>query len=132
MTWRSSSGRASHSANVDEQEQEEKALELTLQVWDEDEGEAADFLGELKFDAQALLDMARERLNLVRSLNERSSLFASVGRYTSKYSSANTHFETRQCEARRGGSDTHSQHDTQCYSRRWGTARQTRDYTLKS
>lgn len=50
--------------NKDEHEEKDRLL-LTLQVWDEDEGAAADFLGEREFDAQALLEMARARLKLV-------------------------------------------------------------------
>lgn len=51
--------------NVERQENE--TMELTVQVWDEDGGVAADFLGEVKLDAQALLEMARGRLKLVRT-----------------------------------------------------------------
>lgn len=47
--------------------QEKETMELTVQVWDEDGGVAADFLGEVKLDAQALLEMTRGRLKLVRT-----------------------------------------------------------------
>ena len=40
-------------------------IELTVQVWDEDEGNEACFLGELNFGADALLELARGRRNLV-------------------------------------------------------------------
>lgn len=51
-----------------EEQSEDETLELTVQVWDEDDGAVGDFLGELQFDAQALLDMARDRRDLVRFL----------------------------------------------------------------
>lgn len=51
----------------DDEDEEDDGLLLTVQVWDEDEGAAADFLGEREFDAQELLEMARGRLKLVRS-----------------------------------------------------------------
>lgn len=59
-----------------------------MQVWDEDGGAAADFLGELKFDAQTLLEMARDRLNLVRFRNECSSCFGAYVRYLVRVVSA--------------------------------------------
>ena len=63
-------GRGSGSAGGEEGEPEDETLELTVQVWDEDDGDAAEFLGELQFDAQALLNMARGRRHLVRFLAE--------------------------------------------------------------
>lgn len=48
-----------------EEEIEAPNIELTVQVWDEDDGKAVDFLGELKFGAAALLEMAREGKKLV-------------------------------------------------------------------
>lgn len=50
------------------QEPDDETIEMTIQVWDEDEGVGAEFLGEVNFDAQALLDMARGRLKQVRIL----------------------------------------------------------------
>ncbi|CAM9193761.1 unnamed protein product [Scytosiphon promiscuus] len=41
---------------------------VRIVVWDEDEGAGAEFLGELKFDAQALLEMAQGRLKQVLPL----------------------------------------------------------------
>lgn len=71
------SGRSSFRKNVgaargtgggkDTETQDDGTIELMVQVWDEDEGVATDFLGELKFDAQALLEMARGQLELVNS-----------------------------------------------------------------
>lgn len=38
---------------------------LVIEVWDEDEGVAGDFLGELTFGVEALLEMAHGRQKLV-------------------------------------------------------------------
>lgn len=38
---------------------------LLVEVWDEDEGVAGDFLGELTFGPEALLEMAHGRQRLV-------------------------------------------------------------------
>lgn len=70
LVCRSSGGRGSGGAGGEQEGPEHATVELTVQVWDEDEGAAGDFLGELQFGAQALLDMARDQLNLVRFLSE--------------------------------------------------------------
>lgn len=81
----------SSGAGREKQESEHDALELTVQVWDEDEGAAADFLGELQFNAQALLDMGRDRLDLVRLLDQCSSRsVANSGRQIVRVGSAKT------------------------------------------
>lgn len=80
LACRSSCGGGSSGAGGEQEEPEDETLQLTIQVWDEDEGTAADFLGELQFNAQGLLDMARDRLDLVRFLNKGSSCRAYFGR----------------------------------------------------
>ncbi|CAM9127974.1 unnamed protein product, partial [Hapterophycus canaliculatus] len=52
----------------DREELDHEAIALTIQVWDEDQGVGAEFLGESKVDAQALLDMARRQLQQVLPL----------------------------------------------------------------
>lgn len=59
-------GDGSGAGGNEEKEEGGDKLLLTVQVWDADDGAAADFLGEREFDAQALLEMARGRLKLVR------------------------------------------------------------------
>lgn len=58
---------------------EKDVIELTVEVWDEDDGVAGDFLGELNFGADALLEMAKGRQMLV------SNIFCSVERRTSMH-----------------------------------------------
>eukprot|EP00752_Nemacystus_decipiens_P007665 g6853.t1 len=71
LACRRRGGKESGGAGGEEGEMEDETLELTVQVWDEDDGVPADFLGELQFDAQALLDMARDRRDLVLPLEAR-------------------------------------------------------------
>ena len=77
LACRETGGRGSGDAGEEERQPEDETLELTVQVWDEDDGAAADFLGELQFDAQALLDIARGRRELVRFVNVWSFCLAS-------------------------------------------------------
>lgn len=42
------------------------SIDLVLQVWDEDDGEASDFLGELRLKGDALLEMAKSHQKMVR------------------------------------------------------------------
>lgn len=52
-------------ANAKNPREQVADIELTVQVWDEDEGKEACFLGELNFGAEALLELARGQQNLV-------------------------------------------------------------------
>lgn len=54
------------------------SFDLVLQVWDEDDGEASDFLGELRFEGDALLEMAKNHQKMVRCIVELKSMGASA------------------------------------------------------